>query len=496
MKKPNIIYILADDMGYGDLGCNNPDSRIPTPNLDRLAQEGMRFTDAHAGSSVCTPSRYNVLTGRYCWRSRLKEAIVWQWDGSLIEPDQKTVAQLLREQGYATACVGKWHLGWDWAMKNGKHPNDYVALGRWDDPLREELCDQIDLESRIGGGPVDRGFDSYFGVDVPNFPPYAWFENDRLTEMPTEPMPDHLYGHPGVAVPGWDQKAVVPELTRRAVRVIESQAESEQPFFLFFPLTSPHSPIVPNDEFMGMSGAGNYGDFVCEVDWIVGEIRDALERTGTADSTLLVFTSDNGPEDRTPDDIGAYERAREHRHYSMGELRGVKRDTWEGGHRVPFIARWPGVTPTNTVCDQLVALGDLMATCADITGAGLKAGEAEDSVSILPLLQGDTGSPVRSFAVHHGMSGKFAVRKDDWVLIDSPSGGEVEEPEWFRQERGYEAHDFPAELFNLQVDFAERRNCYGEQPEIAAELSAILEQVKSIGHTDAAPQRHDRFLTE
>jgi arylsulfatase A-like enzyme len=496
MKKPNIVYILADDMGYGDLGCNNPDSRIPTPNLDRMAKDGMRFTDAHAGSSVCTPSRYNILTGQYCWRSRLKQGIVWQWDAALIEPDQKTVGHLLREEGYTTACVGKWHLGWDWATKNGTPPNDTVEFGRWDDASREELSDQIDFESRIGGGPVDRGFDTYFGVDVPNFPPYAWFENDRLTEVPTDPMPDDMYGHPGVAVPGWDLKAVVPELTRRAAHIIESNADSEQPFFLYYPLTSPHSPIVPNDEFVGKSGAGNYGDFVCEVDWIVGEICDALERTGQADNTLIIFTSDNGPEGYTPDDSGAYERAREHRHYSMGELRGLKRDAWEGGHRVPFIARWPGVTPANTVCDQLITLGDLMATCAEMTGAELRSGEAEDSVSMLPLLHGNTDSPVRSYAVHHSLSSRFAVRKDDWVLIDNPCGGEIEEPEWFRQERGYEAHDFPAELFNLQADLGERKNCYGEQAEIVAELSVILREVKSIGHSDAAPQGNERFLTE
>jgi arylsulfatase A-like enzyme len=235
---------------------------------------------------------------------------------------------------------------------------------------------------------------------------------------------------------------------------------------------------------------------VCEVDWIVGEIQDALKRAGMTDDTLFIFTSDNGPEGPTPDDDGAYDRAREHRHYSMGELRGLKRDAWEGGHRVPFIARWPGVTPAGSECDQLVTLGDLMATCADISEAELKGGEAEDSVSMLSLLQGETGSPVRGFAVHHSMNGRFAVRKDGWVLIDSPSGGEIAEPEWFRQERGYEAHDHPAELFNLKVDLAERKNCYGEQPEVAAELSALLEQVKSIGHTDTAPQQHDRFMTE
>ena len=229
---------------------------------------------------------------------------------------------------------------------------------------------------------------------------------------------------------------------------------------------------------------------------MVGQVCDALERTGTTDNTLLIFTSDNGPEDRVPDDIGVYQRTRDHAHYSMGNLRGVKRDAWEGGHRVPYIARWPKVTAADTVCNQLITLGDFMATCAQISGAELNAGEGEDSVSILPLLQGNTDSPVRNFAVHHSCNGKFAVRKGNWVLIDSPGGGDVPEPDWFREQRGYEPHDFPAELFDLTADISERTNCYGEQPKIVAELSELLSQVKSSGHSTGASQLHDSLLTE
>lgn len=318
MKKPNVIYILADDMGYGDLGCNNPSSKIPTPNLDRLAKQGMRFTDAHAGSSVCTPSRYNVLTGRYCWRSRLKQGIVWEWDAPLIEPGQKTVAHLLRGQGYHTACLGKWHLGWNWTMKDGGHPNDHVEYGVNEREKRQELGARIDFDETIEGGPVDRGFDSYFGVDVPNFAPYTWFENDRLTEAPTVEKPDDIYGNPGLAVPDWKLENMIPEFTRRAVELIESRADAEDPFFLYFPLTSPHSPVVPNEEFRGKSGAGNYGDFVCEVDWVVGQISEALERAGISDNTCLIFTSDNGPENITRDDIGVYQRVRDPRSLQHG----------------------------------------------------------------------------------------------------------------------------------------------------------------------------------
>lgn len=483
-RRPNIIYILADDMGYGDVKCNNPDSKIPTPNLDRLSEQGMRFTDGHAGSSICTPSRYNILTGRYAWRSRLKRGIVWEWDGALVESGRPTVASILRDQGYRTTCIGKWHLGWDWPTLDGTHPNERLPFGenvhdkRWNFGLKN-----IDYTKRITGGPLDCGFDSYFGVDVPNFPPYTWFEDDHLTDLPTTEKPTVMYGNPGKAKAGWNLEQMIPEFTRRAVDFITTQSAAQQrhetpPYFLYFPLTSPHSPIVPNKEFLGRSEIGRYGDFVCEVDWIVGQVMDTLERTGTMDDTLLIFTSDNGPEDRTPDDEGVYERAHQQYHYSMGRLRGVKRDTWEAGHRVPFVASWPNIIPSGSRCDQLISLGDLMATCADVVGVKLPEGAGEDSVSILPLLQGSTDTPVREFAIHHSGSGKFAVRKGDWVFIDSPSGADRNcEPDWLKSERGYTPHECPGELFNLRNDISERRNLYLEHPEVVSELSGILPKI-------------------
>ena len=329
--KPNIIYILADDMGYGDMKCNNPDCRIPTPNLDGLAARGTRFTDAHATSSVCTPSRYSILTGRYCWRTRLKSGVLSPWDPALIEPGRLTVAELLRHNGYSTACIGKWHLGWNWQTKNEEPANKGAAYGVYDADVRYELGKNIDYTKPMQGGPIDCGFDYYFGDDVPNFPPYTWFEMDRLVTQPTEDKPADIFGHPGAMAQGWKLEAVVPQLTRRAVQYIEHAGK--EPFFLYFALTAPHTPIVPAPEFQGRSGAGAYGDYVCEVDWCVGEVMSALERAGIASKTLVIFTSDNGPEN------SAYERIREHGHYSMAHLRGLKRDTWEGGHRVPFIAR-------------------------------------------------------------------------------------------------------------------------------------------------------------
>ena len=470
-------------MGYGDLGRNNPDSRIPTPNLNRLADQGMRFTNAHAPSSVCTPSRYAIMTGRYCWRSRLKTGIVWQWDAPLLESERPTVANILRDNGYRTACIGKWHLGWDWPLTDGSKANDHVEFGvlnhkytlqneadrQKTGKARCQLGALIDYSQPLRGGPIDHGFDSYFGDDVPNFPPYTWFENDRIVRVPTVRKPDDMFGAPGDMVPNWNLESVMPELTRRAVNYVEQA--SDDPYFLYFPLTAPHEPIVPLNRFRGMSQAGDYGDYVCEIDWCVGQIMEALDRTAQTDNTLLIFTSDNGPE------RFAYDRICKHQHYSMGDLRGLKRDAWEGGHRVPFVARWPGITGTGTTCEHLTTLGDLMATAADISGISVPKNAAEDSVSIAPLLHG--GGPVRSCAVHHSMKGRFALRQDNWVFIDAPTGGDNEDPDWFRTERSYEPHDYPGELYNLHEDLGQRINRYGEEPERVAQMTTLLRRVQT-----------------
>lgn len=493
--KPNIVFILADDMGYGDMGCNNPDSKIPTPHLDRLAKEGMRFTDAHAASSVCTPSRYSLLTGRYCWRTALKSRVLWPWDPPLIEADRPTVATLLREQGYRTACIGKWHLGWEWATKDGEPAFKNTRSGEFAREKRRALEGNIDYSKAMRGGPVDRGFDSYFGVDVPGFPPYTWFEDDRLTDMPSVEKPSEISGDPGQMIPGWEHEKMIPEFVRRMHETIEQSGPD--PFFLYLPLTSPHTPIAPNKEFLGKSGVGLYGDFVCEVDWVVGEVMTALERKGIAEDTLLIFSSDNGPERRIggaqEGHGGCYENAKNYGHYSMGNLRGAKRDTWEGGHRIPFVARWPKTIPTGATCEQLVSLGDLMATCADLTNVEVPEGVEKDSASILPLLCGESSKPTRKSLVHHSASGRFALRKGDWVFIDAASGDDNEEPEWFKKERGYTAHQHPGELFCLRDDMSERMNLYGERPDKVAELSELLAQVKAEGGSaksakDGTPQ--------
>lgn len=496
MSLPNIIYILADDLGYGDVLGNNPKSRIPTPRLEELAARGMRFTDAHATSAVCSPSRYSILTGRYAWRTRLKRGIVWPWDGSLIEPDVPTVATMLSEHGYRTACVGKWHLGWNWPTKDGSSPNDTLPYGVYCDDERSEYERNIDYRRPIRGGPVDHGFDSYFGVDVPNFTPYTWFADDQVVEAPTQPKPDSLYGHPGQMVPGWRHEAVVPACTRHAVELIEASAESDsEPLFLFFALTSPHSPVAPNERHRGQSGIGNYGDFVCELDWAVGEIIDAVDRSSMSEDTLIIFTSDNGPETETADDEGAYSRARRSGHYSMGPLRGVKRDVWEGGHRVPFIASWPAVIPPGTCCDHLISLADFFSTCASIVDSRIQPNAAQDSQSILPLLNGERSSePVRSEMVLHSGGGRFAFREGPWLLIDGPSGSEKPEPDWLRAERGYKSHHEAQELYDLSSDLSERDNLIRRRPTLGESMSRQLNA--TVGHHRRRPDPEDTPITE
>jgi arylsulfatase A len=288
-----------------------------------------------------------------------------------------------------------------------------------------------------------------------------------------------MFGDPGRMMPGWKLEEMIPEFVRRVEEYINDSGPD--PFFLYFALTSPHTPIVPNRQFLGSSGAGLYGDFVCEVDWVVGRVMQALERKGITENTLLVFTSDNGPECITAAAGGTYEHARQFRHYSMAHLRGVKRDTWEGGHRVPFIARWPRVTPAGSKCDQLITLGDLIASCAELLGVELRERDAEDSVSMLPLLRGDTQTVIRDSAIHHSHFGRFAIRKSHWVFIDAPNGDDNREPDWFRKERGYTTHDYPGELFDLREDIAQRVNLYGEHPEAVQELSTLLKQVTKDG---------------
>ena len=447
----------------------------------------MRFTDAHAPTSVCSPTRYAVLTGRYAWRSPLKRGVVAPWGSPIIAPDRLTVASLLQQHGYTTAAVGKWHLGWNWPTKDAAPASSTV-----------NRLSNVDFTRPLADGPLAHGFDHYFGVDVPNFPPYCFIENNRTVGVPSVPDsgPSELFNHPGPMLPGWKLVDILPELTRHAVSWIEASAKSDKPFFLYLPLTSPHYPVVPAPEFKGKSQAGDYGDFVLQTDSTVGQVLAALDRAGVANNTLVIFTSDNGPEITGEVNPGAYDRARQFNHFSMGELRGAKRDTWEGGHRVPFLARWPGHIKAGALSAETICHVDFMATVAALLDAKLPPNAAEDSFSILPVLLGEKPSPASRVAtIHHSGSGKFAIRKGDWVLIDSPSGddnGKHGEPPWFKAQRGYTQDNQPGQLYNVHDDLAERTNHFAEHPDLVHELKQLLATYQRDGRsTPGEPQQND-----
>mgnify|MGYP005844472611 FL=1 len=469
---PNIVIIYADDMGYGDLAAQNPDSKIPTPHLDRLALEGIRFTDAHSSSGICTPSRFALLTGMYHWRKF--HGIVNSFDGPVFD-DELTLPAMLRKQGYSTACIGKWHLGWDWeAIRvDGRHTAQEVPRP-----------DDFDWLRPVPGGPLSRGFDYYFGDDVPNFPPYAWIENDHLLTIPTEmyapaPVPEegNHEGRPGPMTPGWKLDAVMPRLTERAVSWIAAQKGRRQPFFLYFAWTSPHAPIVPAPEFKGRTGAGPYGDFVYQSDCSAGRILQALDAHGLRENTLVIFTSDNGPEHY------AYERVRACGHRSMGPLRGLKRDIYEGGHRVPLLMRWPAMIAPGSVSDALISQVDFMATIAALTGYALPDGAALDSYNMTPLLRGESpDAPIRTVHVHNTLEDHYALRQEDWVYLDVKSGAHSKVPDWYNEENGYAPNPHEKALYNLRDDISQRVNLIEQYPERAAAMKQTLEQLRLKGH--------------
>lgn len=476
---PSIVILYADDMGPGDLAAANPESKIPTPNLDRLCREGTRFSDAHSSSGICSPSRYALLHGRYHWRKF--HSIVQSFGQPVLDDERETIAEVLRAKGYATACIGKWHLGWDWdairrpgvaARPEGKAPHD---------------PDDFDWSLPIPGGPLAHGFDHYFGDDVPNFPPYAWIDDDRIVERPsvdltTTGMPAEgaWEARPGPSVDGWDFHAVMPRLTEEAVDWI-AQQHPARPFFLYMPFTSPHAPIVPAQEFVGRSQAGGYGDFVVQTDATVGRVLEALDARGLADNTILIFSADNGPE------TYAYERVRGFGHRSMGPLRGLKRDLWEGGHRVPFVVRWPGHVPAGRVEAGLISQIDLFATLAAIVGAAVPPGSAEDSLDQRPLLEGRAPS-ARETLIHNTHRRLYAIRHGDWVLIDAPSGGHSRVPEWFVEAETYSPLVAPGELYDLKSDPGQRNNLFEQEPRQVAELTKRLAAILQEAGAESRPE--------
>jgi len=478
-KLPNIIIIYADDMGYGDLNCQNPDSKIPTPNLEQLASEGMRFTDAHSSSGICSPSRFALLTGSYHWRRQ--HEIVSAFGKPFFKDTDITLAHVLKGSGYTTACIGKWHLGWDWEFQN--EPSGEVF--QWGAMRKVYLPEDIDWSKPIAGGPLARGFDFYFGDGTINFPPYAWVENDRIIEAPDDLMDIHNIGEdtkegewefrPGPKVKGWNPYNVLPALAERTVDWINKQDEN-QPFFLYFALPSPHAPIIPNDEFDGTSQAGGYGDFMVQTDWVVGQVLKSIHEKGLDENTIVIFSADNGPE------AYAWARAGKYGHFSMGDFRGLKRDVWEGGHHIPFIVRWPGNIEAGSVTKELISQVDIMATLAQITGIELPEGAAPDSYSFLPVLKGENyNTPLREATIHNTYESVWGIRMGDWLYINSSSGGHREMPEAFKKLRGYADFSTDGLLFNMHEDPEQRVNLYEKYPERIKEMDMLLQQYRESG---------------
>ncbi|WP_165072230.1 sulfatase family protein [Paludisphaera rhizosphaerae] len=474
--KPNIVYILADDLGYGDVRCYQPDNKIATPNIDRLAAQGMRFTDAHSGSAVCTPTRYGILTGRYSWRSTLAQGVLNGFSPALIGPDRPTVPALLRKAGYTTAAVGKWHLGFDWTGKDGAAGKDKVD---W----------KVDYTLPFTQGPTSRGFDSYFGISASlDMPPFVYLENDRVVQAPTV---EKTWIRKGPAGADFEAVDVLPRLTERAEAVIAAGAQPSKtgrPFFLYLALTSPHTPIVPTSEWQGKSGLTPYGDFVMQTDAAVGRVLDALDRHGLADDTLVVLTSDNGC---SP--AAGFDDMVKLGHHPSGPFRGYKADIFEGGHRIPFVVRWPGNVAAASTSDQTICLTDLMATAAEIVGEPLRADANEDSVSLVPILKGTANGPVREATVHHSINGSFAIRQGPWKLIFCPDSGGWSAP---RPGRDDASKLPPIQLYNLADDPAETKNLQAEHPVIVARLTALMRKYVDDGRsTPGLAQPNDRKVT-
>lgn len=446
--QPNIIYILADDMGYGDLSCLNEQSKIRTTHFDRLAAEGIAFTDAHSSSAVCTPSRYSILTGRYNWRSKLKMSVLSGYSEHLIEDGRMTVASMLKSAGYRTACIGKWHLGLDWA-KSGSGTVE------------------VDYTQPIKNGPVDFGFDYFYGISASlDMPPYVYIENDRATSVPDRITKNDgkMFWREGPTAPDFQHEEVLPKLTGKVLKKIDEM--SDDPFFIYFPLPAPHTPILPSSEFQGRSGTNEYGDFVLMCDDVVGQVMRKLEDKGIADNTIVIYTSDNGCSP-TAD----FPELAQYGHNPSYVFRGHKADIYEGGHRIPLLVRWPEQIKAGTVSAEPVCLVDFMATVADISGISLPADAAEDSISNLPVWQGrKLDGPLREAIVHHSINGSFSIRQGKWKLEMCPGSGG-----WSDPSPGQEAADAPpVQLYDLTADIGERHNVYAEYPEIVEQLTQLL----------------------
>ncbi len=466
---PNIIYILADDLGYGDISAFNPEGKIRTQHIDQLASNGITFTDAHSNSSVCTPTRYGVLTGRYAFRGTLKKGVTWSYDDPIIPLERLTVANYLKTKGYKTACIGKWHLGMVWER----------------DPDNGE----VDFMAPIKGGPNDLGFDYFFGIAASlDIPPYLYIRNEKVTAnkidtIPENPLP--AFWREGPIGDDFKHYEVLPRLTQEALGYIEESAQHADPFFLYFPLPAPHTPILPTSEFEGVSNLSSYGDFVLMVDDLVGQVVQKLEELGIEENTMVVFTSDNGFAPYA--DVEAHESMG---HFPSYHFRGYKADLYEGGHRIPFIVQWPENISPGRTSHEPICLTDFLATCADLFDEKVPDNAGEDSFSLLPVLQSDNHpSPIRGAIVHHSVHGEFSIRKDQYKLVFSGGSGGWSYPTPSEVEKGEYP---PLQLYNLDQDPAEQNNLYEEETDRVESLVSLMGQfIKNGRSTPGIAQTHE-----
>ncbi len=474
---PNIVFILADDLGYGDLRCLNPDSKIRTPNIDGIAGSGITFADAHSGSAVSTPTRYGIMTGRYSWRSDLKSSVLDGYSNALIPQTRTTIAGMLRSRGYATACLGKWHLGWEW---------NNIEKGK----------DSIDFTKPIKRGPITSGFDYFYGFSGSlDMPPYVYVENDLPTAVPDrltvgnnspagDPGYDGSFWREGPTGSDFDHSDCTPNLFRRAGKYIEEKSESEQPFFLYLALPSPHTPILPTEEIKGSTGLNPYADFVVQIDMEVGKLLKIIDKTGETANTIVIFASDNGCSPWAD-----FDALKEKGHNPGYIFRGHKADLYEGGHHIPCLLKWPARISKPFIVSQTVCLNDFMATFAAISDYDLADNEAEDSYNLLPaILKPDYNEVIREATIHHSVFGNFSVRKGEWKLLLSPGSGG-----WSSPKPGEEEEGLPAvQLYNLNTDPSEKVNLYDKHTGIVKELTDLLIKYVEEGRsTPGEPQKND-----
>jgi arylsulfatase A len=476
-ESPNIIFILADDLGYGDISYLNPDSRIKTPNIDGIASSGLVFTDAHSGSAVSTPTRYGILTGRYSWRSELKSGVLDGYSKALIKLERTTIASMLKEKGYQTACFGKWHLGWDW---------NNIDKG----------IDSIDFSKPVKNSPSTRGFDYFYGISASlDMPPYIYLENDQPTSIPDRlttgnnspagsPDYDGSFWREGPTGSDFDHSECTPNLTKRACKYIEDCSSTNKPFFIYLAYPSPHTPILPSKAFQGKSGLNQYADFVMMVDSEVGKILNTIKQGGNKENTIVVFASDNGCSPWAD-----FEKLNSEGHFPSYIFRGYKADLYDGGHRIPCMIQWPARVKKKMEVDQIVCLNDFMATFADIIGYPLSDNEGEDSYSLLPLIEGKKNKRIiREIVVHHSINGNFSIRNQEWKLLLSPGSGGWSSPKPGKEEEGLPL----VQLYNINSDPGETVNLQDKYPEIVSELKGILKKYIEEGRsTPGKPQKND-----